>query len=64
MLYDAVIFDLEDAVAPDQNDPARISKGYNVMDHFAEGWAVAVVPEWPVARLPLQQGEYTAFMEK
>lgn len=46
------------------NDPARISGGYNVMDHFAEGWDVDLVPAWPVARLPLSGGEFTAFFEK
>lgn len=46
------------------NNPARISNGYNVMDHFAEGWDVDLVPQWPVARLPLSKGEFSAFFEK
>lgn len=45
------------------NDAERISNGYNVLDHFAEGWNVDLVPDWPVARLPLGKGEYTAFFE-
>lgn len=46
------------------NDPALISNGYNVMDHFAEGWDVDLIPQWPVARLPLGKGEFVAFFEK
>lgn len=46
------------------NDPARIADGYNVMDHFAEGWDVDLVPAWSVARLPLAKGEFSAFFEK
>jgi hypothetical protein len=26
------------------NDPARISKGYNVLDHFAQKWTVNLEP--------------------
>ena len=46
------------------NDPAVISSGYNVMDHFAENWDVDLVPEWSVSRLPLAKGEFSAFFEK
>lgn len=46
------------------NDPARISDGYNVMDHFELGWDVDLVPQWPVARLPLSKGEFTPFFKK
>ena len=46
------------------NDPGRIANGYNVMDHFAEGWDVDLVPQWPVVRLPLAKGEFAAFFEK
>lgn len=46
------------------NDAALISSGYNVMDHFAQSWSVDLIPEWPVARLPLSKGEFTAFFEK
>lgn len=46
------------------NDAAIISNGYNVLDHFAEGWNVDLAPDWPVARLPLAKGEFAAFFEK
>lgn len=46
------------------NDPARISNGYNVMTHFAQGWDVDMIPDWAVARLPLKKGEFSAFLEK
>ena len=46
------------------NDPARIANGYNVMDHFAEGWDVDLVAQWPVVRLPLAKGEFAAFFNK
>ncbi len=41
-----------------------VFENYNVMDHFANGWNVTVVPEWPVARLPLAKGEFSGFMGK
>lgn len=44
-----------------ENDPARISSGYSIMDHFEEGWDVELVPRWPVARLPLEEGQYADF---
>ena len=47
-----------------ENDPEKIADGYNVCDHFAEDWDVDLVPQWPVARLPLEKGMYSAFMEK
>lgn len=43
------------------NDPARISDHYNVKDHFEQKWDVTLVPQWPVTRLPLSKGEFTAF---
>ena len=46
------------------NDPQRITSHYNVMDHFAQGWNVDLVPQWPVARLPLSSGEFSAFFQK
>lgn len=46
------------------NDAGKISTGYNVMDHFAENWNVELIPHWPVARLPLEKGQYTAFFKK
>ena len=47
------------------NNAAKdLSKSYNVMDHFANGWQVQLVPEWKVARLPLAKGEFTAFFDK
>jgi len=46
------------------NDAEIIANGYNVLDHFAEGWNVKLTPDWPVARLPLAKGEYKAFFEK
>ena len=46
------------------NDPARISDHYNVKDHFEQKWDVTLVPQWPVARLPLSKGEFTAFFDR
>ena len=46
------------------NLASDLSKSYNVMDHFANGWQVQLVPEWKVARLPLAKGEFTAFFDK
>lgn len=46
------------------NDASRIAEGYNVLDHFAQGWNVDLIPDWPVARLPLAKGEFSAFFEK
>ena len=46
------------------NDPKLIGENYSVLDHFAEGWNVDLVPDWPVARLPLSKGEFKAFFEK
>lgn len=46
------------------NDPARISDHYNVKDHFEQKWDVTLVPQWPVARLPFSNGEFTAFFGK
>lgn len=46
------------------NDPARIADHYNVKEHFEKGWDVKLVPQWPVARLPLSKGEFTAFFDR
>ena len=46
------------------NDAALLTAGYNVMDHFAKSLNVDLIPQWPVARLPLQKGEFAAFFEK
>lgn len=46
------------------NDPARISEHYNIKDHFDQKWNVTLVPQWPVVRLPLSKGEFTAFFDK
>lgn len=46
------------------NDVKRIANGYNVMDHFAKKWDVTLVPQWPVARLPLSKGEFSAFFAR
>ena len=46
------------------NDPARISGHYNVKDHFGQKWDVTLVPQWPVVRLPLSKGEFTAFFDR
>lgn len=46
------------------NEPDEIGKNYNVLDHFAEGWDVELIPDWTVARLPLSKGEFSAFFEK
>lgn len=47
-----------------QNDSAVIANGYNVMDHFEQGWNIDLVPQWPVARLPLSRGEFSSFFSK
>ena len=47
-----------------ENDPAVLTAGYSVLDHFAQGWDVDLCPRWPVARLPLKQGEFSAFFQK
>lgn len=47
-----------------QNDPARISDHYNVMEHFEKNWNVELIPQWPVARLPLSKGEFTEFFHR
>ena len=47
-----------------ENDAEQISYGYNVLDHFNEGWGVDLVPQWPIARLPLNPGEFSGFFEK
>ncbi len=47
-----------------ENDVELIGSDYNVLDHFAENWNVDLIPQWPVARLPLSKGEFTAFFEK
>ena len=46
------------------NDPVRISDHYNVKDHFKQKWDVTLVPQWPVTRLPLSKGEFTACFQK
>lgn len=46
------------------NDPARIADHYNVKEHFEKGWDVKLVPQWPVARLPLSKGEFTVFFDR
>lgn len=46
------------------NDPQKIASGYNVLDHFAQKWTVDLLPDWPVARLPLEKGEFKAFLDK
>ena len=46
------------------NDVNTISDGYSVMDHFAQRWDVTLVPQWPVARLPLSKGQFAAFFDK
>lgn len=46
------------------NDPERIASGYNIMEHFEQGWNVDLIPQWPVARLPLSKGEFAAFFAK
>ena len=47
-----------------ENDISHISSGYNVLDHFTEGWDVDLIPQWAVTRLPLQKGEFSDFFEK
>ena len=47
-----------------ENDPAVLTSGYSVMDHFAQGLDVDLTPRWPVARLPLMKGEFAPFFEK
>jgi len=46
------------------NNAKLIANDYNVMDHFAQNWNVDLSPDWPVVRLPLAKGEFSAFFEK
>ena len=46
------------------NDSAQIASGYNVCDHFANHMDIDLSPAWPVVRLPLGAGEFSAFFEK
>ncbi len=47
------------------NDPGRLVPEWNVMDDAADGTMdLKLIPEWPVARLPLNPGEYKAFFDK
>ena len=46
------------------NDPELLSPDYNVMDHLASGREVRLVPEWPVARLPLSRDGFSDFFRK
>ena len=46
------------------NDPVRISEHYNVMEHFEKDWDAHLIPQWPVVRLPLSKGEFSAFFQK
>ena len=48
-----------------RNEPDSLTADWNVMDDVADGTLdLQLMPEWPVARLPLQPGEYKAFFEK
>lgn len=47
-----------------ENDPAALTSGYSVMDHFAQGWDVDLCPQWPVARLPLTKDQFAPFFKK
>ena len=46
------------------NDTSIICNHYSVYKHFEEKLNVDLVPEWPVARLPLSKNEFTAYFEK
>lgn len=46
------------------NRAEDITSGYNVMDHFAQGKDIKLVPQWPAVRLPLSKGEFSAFLSK
>ncbi|MCR4612110.1 MAG: hypothetical protein K5644_09460 [Lachnospiraceae bacterium] len=37
---------------------------YSAYDHYEKNIDVTVTPDWPVARLPLSSGEYSAFFNK
>jgi hypothetical protein len=48
-----------------RNEPADITASWNVMDDLADGTLdLVLTPEWPVSRLPLSAGEFSAFFEK
>lgn len=46
------------------NAAADLSKNYSVLDHFANGWQIRLIPQWKVVRLPLAKGEFAPFLEK
>ena len=39
-------------------------EGFSVADHFANGAEIDFVPQWPVARLTLSTGEFSAYIER
>ena len=47
-----------------KNKPENIGSDYNVYAHFTEGKDITLTPEWPVARLPLKNGQFSAFLNK
>ncbi len=48
-----------------ENDPNALVPEWNVMDDVADGRLdLKLTPEWPVARLPLEPGQYKAFFDK
>ena len=46
------------------NPPEMPWEDYNVREHFLKGRKAELVPQWPVARLPLEMGEFGPFMQK
>lgn len=47
-----------------RNDAKDLGKDYSVQKHFREKLPVQLEPEWKVARLPLDTGEFAPFLEK
>ncbi len=46
------------------SDVSKLNSEYNVEDHMANGWNVDLIPQWPVARLPLSKGEFDSFFKR
>lgn len=47
-----------------KNNASDLTANYNVMDDFAGGRKVDLLPEWPVIRLPLKKDSFAAFFAK
>ena len=46
------------------HQPELPGEEYSVREHLLRGWKTELVPQWPVARLPLQKGRFEAFLSR